>query len=181
MRSLPALLLPAASTLLVGCGGGQEETSRPNVILVSIDTLRRDHMGCYGYGRATTTQIDRFAREGVVFESHVSSTSWTLPAHAALFTGVPDSVHGCVEATGTALAPEFVTLAESFKMAGYRTAGFYAGPYLHEAFGLGQGFEEYRYCVEYDGTFDAEQRDQWANDPEKHRRSYRTNGSRKRG
>lgn len=170
-RSLPALLALLGTLAAPGCGG-EGDAGPPSVILVSIDTLRADHVGCYGYGRDTTPNLDRFAREGVLFESHVSSTSWTLPAHAALFTAVPDSVHGCVEATGQALSPEFETLAERFAAGGYATAGFFAGPYLHEAFGLGQGFETYRYCVEDDGTFAGERRGEWANDPHAHRRSH---------
>ena len=85
---------------------------------------------------------------------------------------MPDAVHGCVDAVGTALAPEFETLAERFAASGYRTAGFYAGPYLHEVFGLGQGFEVYRYCVEDEGGLDPERRDEWANDPDFHHASH---------
>jgi arylsulfatase A-like enzyme len=85
----------------------------------------------------------------------LSSTSWTLPAHAALFTGLPDSVHGCTD-TPHALAGRFVTLAERFRAAGYETAGFYSGPYLHEGFGLGQGFERYENCTSYAARMSAE-------------------------
>lgn len=84
----------AALGLLVGCGGSSpsaENTARPvpdgpSVLLISIDTLRADHVGAYGYARRTSPHIDRLAAEGVLFENHISSTSWTLPAHAALFT-----------------------------------------------------------------------------------------------
>ena len=164
----PAPLVALA--LLAACGPAP---ARPNVILVSIDTLRPDHMGCYGYGRPTTPNIDRFADEGVVFETHVSSSSWTLPAHAALFTSVSDTVHGCVESRETALSPAFTTLAERMADGGYRTGGFYGGPYLHRVFGLGQGFETYRYCVEDDGTFAAERVRDWELDPVAHGRSHR--------
>jgi len=142
------------------------------VLLISIDTLRADHVGCYGYGRATTPNIDALAREGVLFENHISSSSWTLPAHASLFTSVADSVHGCMESTGTALSPAFTTLAERFADAGYATAGFYAGPYLHEVFGLGQGFETYDYCVDDPGAFSAEEVESWGLDPLAQKRSH---------
>ncbi len=168
--STPPLLLTAL--LSSACGGAEASSPPPNVILISIDSLRADHVGCYGYGRNTTPHLDRFAREGVVFEQHISSSSWTLPAHAALFTSVPDSVHGCVEATGTALNPAFVTLAERFREGGYEAAGFYAGPYMHEAFGLGQGFEPYLYCVEYRESFDSDAVEQWGNDGAAHARSH---------
>jgi len=144
------------------------------VILVSIDSLRADHVGCYGYERDTTPHLDRFAREGVRFDQHVSSSSWTLPAHASLFTSVADSVHGCVEATGTALNPAYVTLAERFQEAGYATGGFYGGPYLDEAFGLGQGFDVYEYPVtDLEARFPSDRVEAWANNPNSHAASHR--------
>jgi arylsulfatase A-like enzyme len=76
----------------------------------------------------------------------VSTTSWTLPAHAALLTGLYDSTHGLVD-NGLRLADEQVTLAEALRGAGYQTAGFYGGPYLHPTFGLGQGFDHYQSCM----------------------------------
>ncbi|MEM9379554.1 MAG: sulfatase [Planctomycetota bacterium] len=142
-----AALLAVAIALAGGCGG-DEPGSRPNVVLISIDTLRPDHLGCYGYRRNTSPNIDAIAATGAVFEQHISSAPWTLPAHAAMFTSVPDSVHGVVDAIRHRLADEFETLPESFQSAGYRTAGFFAGPYLHPAFGLGQGFDRYVDCVQ---------------------------------
>ena len=120
----------------------------PNIILISVDTLRPDHLGCYGYSRATSPNIDRLAREGTLFETAVSSSSWTLPAHAAMFTGLSDSVHGATD-TDKALADSHHTLAERLHEAGYKTAGFFSGPTLYPAFGLGQGFETYIDCTSY--------------------------------
>lgn len=131
---------------LTSCSLTQEKP--PNVLLISVDTLRPDHLSSYGYERSTSPTIDRLAAEGVLFEQHVSSTSWTLPAHAAMFTSLVDTVHGCFE-TDRVLAHDRVTLAEHFSEAGYQTAGFFAGPYLHPAFGLGQGFEVYEDCTSY--------------------------------
>ena len=156
----PALCLALCIGLAGACADARPG---PNVLLISIDTLRPDHLGCYGYGRETSPAIDRLAREGVLFENHISSTSWTLPAHAALFTGLADSVHGCVDATGTALAPGFTTLAERFQGGGWTTAGFFAGPYLHPAFGLAQGFEHYEDCSSV-ADLDAGEVDEWAMD-----------------
>ncbi len=162
-----SLLLPLAA-----CGGPAPPTG-PHVILVSIDTLRRDHVGCYGYERETTPNLDRFAREGVRFDQEISSTSWTLPAHAAIFTSVPDAVHGVVDATGTALSPAFVTLAERFQAAGYATGGFYGGPYLDGAFGLGQGFDTYVYAVRGQRErFAPDKVEVWANNPLSHAASH---------
>ena len=166
-----------ALALLSACGdgGGEDQgiPDGPNVILISIDSLRADHVGCYGYKRQTTPNLDQFAREGARFAQHVSSSSWTLPAHAAMFTSTVDSVHGCVEATGTALNPGFTTLAERFQDAGYATGGFYGGPYLHEVFGLGQGFDEYVYCDKSNReVFPGDKVEAWSNNPNNHARSH---------
>ncbi|MBU0640711.1 MAG: sulfatase-like hydrolase/transferase [Planctomycetes bacterium] len=134
---------PAGDQLLI-----RADESWPNIVLISVDTLRPDHVGCYGYERATSPNIDRLAREGVLFENAISSTSWTLPAHAALFTGLADTVHGCTD-TDQRLAESRHTLAERFREVGYATVGFFAGPYLHPTFGLGQGFQEYVDCTSY--------------------------------
>jgi arylsulfatase A-like enzyme len=125
-----------------------QNESSPNVVLISVDTLRPDHLGCYGYTRNTSPRIDRLAAEGTLFENAISSTSWTLPAHAALMTGLPDSVHGCLD-TDKRLSDSRTTLAERLKAVGYATVGFFSGPYLHPVFGLSQGFEKYVDCTSY--------------------------------
>ena len=124
------------------------DASAPNIILLSIDTLRPDHLGSYGYSRDTSPNIDRLAAEGGLFEDVVSTTSWTLPAHAALFTGLPDSVHGCYD-TDRVISESLETMAERLQSAGYETGGFFSGPYLHPAFGMGQGFETYIDCSSF--------------------------------
>ncbi len=131
----------------------------PNVLLISIDSLRADHVGAYGYTRDTTPTIDRLAAHGIRFETAISSTSWTLPAHAALFTALPDLAHG-VSAPTDSLGEGIPTLAEAMKAGGYRTLGFYSGPFLHPLFGLDRGFDVYRDCTSYDasGSLDGETR-----------------------
>jgi arylsulfatase A-like enzyme len=94
------------------------------VLLISIDMLRADHLTCYGCPEDTSPAIDRLASQGVLFEQHISSSSWTLPAHAAMFTSLPDSAHGCYE-TDRRLSEELTTLAERFRAADYQTAGFF--------------------------------------------------------
>ncbi len=118
----------------------------PDIVLVSIDSLRPDHLGCYGYQHATSPNLDAVAAEGVRCEVALSTTSWTLPAHAALFTGLYDSTHGLVT-NGLKLSSRQHTLASSLRERGYRTAGFFGGPYLHPAFGLDQGFETWESCM----------------------------------
>lgn len=155
--------LVAALALLWSASGCSHEARRPNVLLVSIDMLRADHLSCYGYERPTSPAIDRLAAEGQLFESHVSSSSWTLPGHASLFTSLPDSVHGAVD-TSMRLADATTTLAERFRAAGYRTAGFYAGPYLYPVFGLDQGFAQYVDCTSYGAKYAGRPVDEWAAD-----------------
>ena len=133
----------------------------PDVVVISIDSLRPDHLSCYGYPQPTSPTIDSIAAAGVRFETALSSSSWTLPAHAALFTGLYDSGHGLVD-NGLRLADSQVTAAEVFARNGWRTAGFFGGPYLHPVFGLGQGFETYQSCMTTldDGLTDAQMRAQ---------------------
>ena len=170
MMLRPALL-SLLLVLLPACGGGEQV--RPNVLVISIDMLRADHVSSYGYERTTTPTIDGLATDGVRFARHVSSAPRTLPAHAAMFTSLPDSVHGCVDGTSNALPDGITTLAERYSQAGYGTSGFFAGPYLHPAFGLGQGFDEYRFCVpDLAARLDGQSVDQWAGDPVAHRRSH---------
>jgi arylsulfatase A-like enzyme len=126
-------------SVAASCGG---EFQRPNILLVSIDSLRSDHLSSYGYERETSPCIDRLASEGVRFETAVSSASWTLPAHVTLLTGLPAEYHG-VRRVPLALAPDAVTLAEVLHDGGYATAGFVSGPFLNQIHGYSQGFELY--------------------------------------
>ncbi len=122
------------------------QAARPDVLLVSIDSLRYDHLGCYGYRKPTSPTIDGLASGGVRFETAVSTTSWTLPAHAAMLTGLFDTSHGVVD-NGLALSEDVRTLPEVLRAAGYRTAGFFGGPYLDPSYGFGQGFDHYESCM----------------------------------
>ncbi len=114
----------------------------PNILLISIDALRPDRLGCYGHSRETSPTIDRLAREGAVFETAISPSSWTLPAHLTLLTSLNPLEHGVVSADRR-LSAETVTLAESFRSAGYKTAGFAAAPFVNARYGFRQGFEWY--------------------------------------
>ena len=106
-RRAASLLAPVAFAL-GACGGSGARVEGPNVVLISIDTLRADHLGCYGYERDTSPIIDGIAAEGALFEQHITSAPWTLPAHAALFTSVPDSVHGVVDPINTRLSESYM-------------------------------------------------------------------------
>jgi len=148
-----AVLVCATTLLAIIVVGCEHEAERPlNVLLISVDTLRPDHLGCYGYGKETSPNIDRLGTEGVLFRSAISSSSWTLPAHMSLFTSLYESVHG-VNDNWLRLDDKRVTLAERLRDAGYTTAGFYTGPYLHPSFGFDQGFDLYEGCMEYQSSF----------------------------
>jgi arylsulfatase A-like enzyme len=114
----------------------------PNILLISIDSLRRDHVSAYGYKRPTTPQIDALAREGVLFDMAVAPTSWTLPSHVTMLTALPARLHA-VRETNQRFSRDVVTLAEVLSDTGYATAGFVAGSFLSSTHGFGQGFDVY--------------------------------------
>lgn len=124
-----------------------------NTVLISIDTLRPDHLGCYGYSRETSPNIDRLAREGALFENAFSSTTWTLPAHMALLTSLPGLVHGVLNESFL-LDERRITLAEVLKEHGYSTYGIFTGPFLLPRWGFAQGFDDYLDATLYDKSLD---------------------------
>ncbi len=133
--AVPPVALPAAAAA---------DPARPqrNVVLISLDSLRADHVGAYGYRRDTTPSFDRFAREAVLFRHAISTTSWTLPTHLTMFTGLSQLSHGVVVDTRV-LSPSVRTLGETFHDAGYTTAGFVSGPYLAGHYGYARGMDTY--------------------------------------
>jgi arylsulfatase A-like enzyme len=121
------------------------------VILIVFDALRADHLGCYGYARQTSPRIDAFARTATLYTRAFSSSPWTVPTHASLFTGKPPLLHGArtfrVERPRSNVNPlhqDQHTLAEALQGDGYRTGAFVANrAYLAERWQLNQGFETY--------------------------------------
>ena len=120
-----------------------DSADRPNVLLVTIDTLRADHVGSYGYEAASTPTIDALAARGVRFETSVVHTPLTGPSHASILTGHTPLGHGFRNNSGYVLAPQVRTAAEDFRQAGYRTAAFVSGFPLDRRFGFDRGFELY--------------------------------------
>ena len=116
---------------------------RSNLIVVSIDTLRPDHLGVYGYESPTSPNLDAFARESVLFENAVAPSPTTLPSHTSLFTGLSPSSHGVDQSKGRKAPMELITLAELLAKQGYATASVNDGGYLGAPFGLGQGFSHF--------------------------------------
>lgn len=120
---------------------------RPSVILITMDTTRQDHLSCYGYSNKTTPNVDKLAQDGVLFENAHTTSSWTLPAHASLFTGLYPSRHGAYtrerDVFGNDLDAKHITLAEVLSQNDYKTAGFIGGYLCSSFFGLAQGFDYY--------------------------------------
>ncbi|HEX3035185.1 MAG TPA: sulfatase, partial [Thermodesulfobacteriota bacterium] len=114
---------------------------RPNVILISIDTLRADHLSCYGYSRNTSPNIDRFAKDSVLFKNTIAQAPWTLPSHMSLFTSLYPSSHGVI-LKDRRLDNKHLTIAEILQNAGYETVAFTDDGYLSRKFGY-QGFDDF--------------------------------------
>jgi arylsulfatase A-like enzyme len=117
------------------------------VVLISIDTLRRDHASLYDYERRTTPGLEALAREAVVFEDAVSTSSWTLPAHASLLTSTLPSVHGATTSKA-GLSLSFASLPRLLKDAGFFTQAIVTHVYLSKEYGFGEAFDRHRYLPE---------------------------------
>lgn len=127
-----------------------EGESGPNIILVSIDTLGSKHMSCYGYGRETTPNLDRFAERCVLFDQAISHQNWTLTAHMSLFTSLFPDTHKVN--LGTSLPEELPLLPELLRDAGYYTIGRASNPYLMPKWGYGRAYDAF--TMELRGTVD---------------------------
>jgi arylsulfatase A-like enzyme/Flp pilus assembly protein TadD len=127
--------------LSLPCAAGERPTL--NVVLITIDTLRPDHLGCYGYTLIRTPNIDQLARAGVRFTQAYTPVPITLPAHAALMTGQLPLATGMHDFSGNKLPSNTVTIARVLHDAGYTTAAFIGSAVLDSRFGLNQGFDTY--------------------------------------
>lgn len=133
--------------LVLGCKKKKHEPAatpaEPNVVLVTVDTLRADRLGCYGFDQARTPHVDLLAKQGVLAEHAIATVPITLPSHASILTGLYPPAHG-VRDNGIQTVPEDVeTLAERLKQKGYRTQAFVSAGVLHHRFNLDQGFDGY--------------------------------------
>jgi len=139
------LALSACSTDSAAPIGGAALCPGCNVILISMDTVRADHLSAYGYDRKTSPNVDRLAKQSVIFEEAVSQSSWTLPAHGAMMTGLYPGRLGVTRYPATRRLPDApTTLAEAFKKAGYATGGFTGGGFVSSHFGFDRGFDTYQ-------------------------------------
>ncbi len=117
--------------------------ARPNVLLITIDTLRADRLGAYGNREIATPALDRLARDSVVFERALAQVPLTLPSHAVILTGTYPFHNQVQDFSGQTLSPEFRTLAESFKQNGYATGAVISSFVLDRSWGLARGFDFY--------------------------------------
>jgi arylsulfatase A-like enzyme len=159
----PGLVLLVAILLVsAGCssgeGAGRADTALPdppastdvevpaprNVIVYLVDTLRASHLGLYGYPRGTSPRIDRFGRDGVIFDDAYSSSPWTRPSVATLFSGLHPETHGIHDKDDS--APDaLLAMAEVFSQAGYETCGFSSNISVSEKFNMVQGFDSFTF------------------------------------
>ncbi|MCJ7645580.1 sulfatase-like hydrolase/transferase, partial [bacterium] len=142
-------LILASILLIVICNGFiysyrvTQRSKRPNIILISIDALRADHLGCYGYHRNTSPNIDQLTREGSLFKNCFSQATWTLPSHASIFLSQYAWAHNVEDPHLKRLTYSCTTLAEILKNENYATAAFTGGVILSSRYGFDQGFEIY--------------------------------------
>ena len=146
------LALLAGMSLCISCG---EETLPLNVLLIGVDTLRPDHLGCYGYDRDTSPSIDRLAAAGVLCENAVSQSPWTTPSFGTAFTSLYPTQHGA-GSLESRLRTESTTLAEVLLGRGYATGAIVSSPSMSPEFGLDRGFESYDICYEHEGRLATE-------------------------
>lgn len=147
------IALAAISIILIRCDSSVSRRPRPNIVLITLDTVRADHLSCYGYKKKTTPHIDNIAEEGLLFKSAVAPSSWTIPTHASIFTGLSPSEHNArynlkgefsiFDMPFNKLSDDNLTLAEILRDNGYKTFGVVGGPCMSGEFGFKQGFDDY--------------------------------------
>ena len=142
MRPSAVVALRLAAAALAVLSGCRRPPTTP-VILVSIDTLRPDHLGCYGYARPTSPNLDAFRKDAVLFRNAIAHAPSTLASHASILTSLLPPHHGGSISNSLAVPHEVKTLAEVLRGHGYATASFNGGMQLDAVYGLDQGFETY--------------------------------------
>lgn len=140
MRYIRIAILAAA---IMNSAAVAPPQTRPNIILVTIDTLRADYLGCYGNKRIPTPNLDALAAEGTLFERAYCQAPMTPPSHASILTGTYPPTHGVRDFTSSGLRPGFPTLASILKKSGYNTAAFVSAYVLDSVWGFNQGFDYY--------------------------------------
>ncbi|MBV9080117.1 MAG: sulfatase, partial [Elusimicrobia bacterium] len=150
-RAVSLSLLIAAAACLIARPALPSDKSHPSVIIVLVDALRADYLGCYGFLAPISPNIDAFAKRSVFFENCASAAPWTKPSVASLFTSVHPETHRLIHATMKGdwpdhievLSSTFTTMAEVFHDHGYRTIALNCNPWVAPESGLMQGFDQY--------------------------------------
>ncbi len=138
-----ALLLHALlSFVMGGCAAAADAPRASNVVVVVIDTLRADRLGCYGYARPTSPTLDALAARGLCFEHAYATAPWTLPSTASLLTGLQPEMHRAVHFFAS-ISPEARLLAEALAGEGYESAAFVGNYFVQPTFGFERGFTRY--------------------------------------
>jgi arylsulfatase A-like enzyme/Flp pilus assembly protein TadD len=114
-----------------------------NIILITIDTVRADHLSCYGYKNIQTATLDALARDGIVFDRAIAQVPLTWPSHTVILTGTYPFQNGVQDFTGQPLAPQFRSVAQAFKQHGYATGAVVSAFVLDRSWGLARGFDFY--------------------------------------
>jgi arylsulfatase A-like enzyme len=138
-RTFAVLVAAALAALAAGWALQRRTGARPDVVLITVDTLRADRLGCYGGAGAATPRIDALAASGILFENAACPMPMTRPSHFSMLTGLFPRQHGVVNNQGV-LPESAFTVAEAFAQAGYTTSAFVGVKLLSAASGVGQGF-----------------------------------------
>jgi hypothetical protein len=134
-----SLVILIVIPLLSSCG---KSKVKPNILLITIDTLRRDHLGVYGYPRETSPFMDRLAREGMMFKHAITPIPSTAPSHASILTSLHPLTHGAM-GNASPLTDKAQTIAEVLKQNGYYTIGTVAVVFLSTQYNFSQGFDSF--------------------------------------
>ena len=145
------LCIALAAAHVQAAANGAPRKPKPNVILITIDTVRADRLGCYGAKNVRTPTLDALGRDGVIFERAISQVPLTWPSHAAILTGLYPFQNGVQDFTGQPLESRFRSVAQAFKQQGYATGAVVSAFVLDRSWGLARGFDF------YDDAFSPEQ------------------------
>ena len=148
-----SLLAVVIGVAVLAAGWYLSKEQKMTILVVSLDTTRWDHLTAYGYDKQTTPTLARLAEEGTRFTNARSTTSWTLPSHMSLFTGLPADVHN-VTIDFQVLDTGRRTMGQVFQDNGFHTVGIYSAPYLHGRFGFDRGMDFYESATRLPMVYD---------------------------
>jgi len=141
--AVTVFLATALTLACSSCSDLAKEKNRPNVVLILVDALRPDKLGCYGFRDDISPEIDEMARNGVLFKNAVSQCSWTRPSVGSILTSLYPRTLGLYTKACEILDDRFTTIAEVLKSGGYLTIGITANPNMNKVYGFDQGFDHY--------------------------------------